>query len=61
LHCKFQAQEDLMPRKSFKITVSVLNKNKKPTNETKTMTCNKITINRGSKYQEILGWYNHYG
>ena len=61
LSCKFKHQENLLPRKSFEITLSVLDKNDKPTNKTKTLTCNKITINRGKKYQEILGWYNHFG
>ena len=46
LHCKFQHQEDLMPRKSFKIMGK---------------TCNKIKINRGTKYEEIIGWYNILG
>ena len=46
LKCKFQYQEDLMPRKSFKIMGK---------------TCNKIKINRGPKYEEILGWYNILG
>ena len=59
LHCKFQHQEDLMPRKSFKITMSVEDKNKKV--HTETFTCNKIKINRGTKYEEILGWFNIVG
>ncbi len=58
-HCKFQQQEDLMPRESFEIKMSKINDDESITVETKT--CNKIKINRGTKYQEILGWYNILG
>ena len=56
LHCKFQYQEDLMPRESFELKMSKINDDDTVTVETKT--CNKIRINRGTKYQEIIGWYN---
>ena len=55
-HCKFQAQEDSMPRESFDITFTNFDDDGNPTSETKTI--NKIKIDRGSKYQEIRGWYN---
>ncbi len=55
-HCKFQAQEDLMPRESFEITFSNIDEDRNITSETKT--CNKIKIHRGEKYEEIRGWYN---
>ena len=51
LHCQFQSQEDSMPRESFQIS--------KTTDEgSEIVTCNKIKINRGDKYQEIIGWFN---
>jgi|21_taG_2_1085346.scaffolds.fasta_scaffold101437_3 hypothetical protein len=60
-HCKFQAQEDSMPRDSFTMEVPILDDDEEPTGETETKTCNKIIIDRGEKYQEIRGWYNQLG
>jgi hypothetical protein len=57
-HCQFQTQEDLMPRKSFDISIAILDKNGKATKKTKTVKCNKIKIVRGKRYEEILGWFN---
>jgi hypothetical protein len=56
LHCQFQLQEDTMPRKSFKISLTSDDKHGKTKSEI--VTCNKIKINRGNKYQEIIGWFN---
>jgi len=57
IHCKCQDQEDSMPRKPFDISFSVLVES---TGKYKTVkkTITKIKINRGKKYQDILGWYN---
>lgn len=56
-HCKFQEQEDSMPRESFEMTfVETDDKGKVIKEETKTI--KKIKIDRGTKYQEIRGWYN---
>ena len=56
LNCKFQHQEDQLPKKSFKISLTSDDKRGKTKSEI--VTCNKIKINRGDKYQEILGWFN---
>ena len=48
-----------MPRSSFELKMSKINDDNTITVETKT--CNKIRINRGTKYQEIIGWYNILG
>jgi len=55
-NCLFQSSEDSMPREIFKICFTL--KDKKGKQETKTKIIKKIKINRGKKYQEILGWYN---
>ena len=47
LHCKFEAQEKSMPRETFKI------KNTK----NKEVSIKEITIVRGEKYQDIIGWH----
>ena len=47
-----------MPRKSFDISIAILDKNGKATKKTKTVKCNKIKIVRGKRYEEILGWFN---
>jgi hypothetical protein len=60
-HCKFQAQEDSMPRDTFTMKTPVLDDKGLPTGKTKKKTCNKIIIDRGERYQEIRGWYNQLG
>tara|TARA_R100000963_G_C4632767_1_gene97454 strand:- start:548 stop:862 length:315 start_codon:yes stop_codon:yes gene_type:complete len=56
LHCKFQSQEMKLPRSPFKISLTSSDRNGKTKSEI--VTCNKIKINRGDKYQEIIGWFN---
>ena len=57
IHCRCQHQEDLMPRESFKTSVSVKNE-KTGKFKTITKTVTKIKINRGKIYHDIIGWYN---
>lgn len=57
IHCKCQEQEDSMPRESFEISFSSKNENDEEYT-TVTKTIKRIKINRGKKYQDILGWYN---
>ena len=55
LHCQFQRQEDSMPREDF--TVKEEDKNEDGNvigNHDKTIS--EITIYRGDKYEEIIGW-----
>jgi len=46
LSCKFTEQEKSMPKESFQV------KNRKGD----LITINKITIVRGDKYQDVIGW-----
>ena len=56
IHCQCQAQEDMLPRESFDITISV--EKEDGTLETQTKHINKVKINRGKKYDDIKGWFN---
>lgn len=57
-HCKFQAQEDSLPKKDFKVKENhiTIDKDGKETSVIKTKTVKEITIVRGDKYQDIVGW-----
>ena len=55
-HCKFQQCEDSMPRESFKVNTSVLDKDGNPTEKLFAREVKEITIVRGEKYQDIIGW-----
>mgnify|MGYP003676656957 CR=1 FL=1 len=55
LHCKFQAQEDSMPKDTFTTNNDIIDKNGKVTKK-QTRTVTQINIVRGEKYQEIMGW-----
>jgi hypothetical protein len=46
LHCKFEKCEKSLPKQDF----TIKDKDGNPT------TINKITIVRGSRYQDIIGW-----
>jgi len=50
-HCKFQERWDSVPQKDFQVTYI---KNKKREKATKTI--KEITLVRGSKYQDVIGW-----
>jgi len=56
LHCKFQEQEDSLPREDFIINEPDFDENGNPLETTHDKTINEITIVRGDKYQEIMGW-----
>jgi hypothetical protein len=55
LHCKFQECENSLPKENFK-TSQVIFKDGKPTEKTKTVIVKEVTIVRGDKYQDIIGW-----
>jgi len=57
LHCKFQECQDSLPKKDFKSKITVYDKKGFPTGEIKTRTVKEITIIRGEKYQDIMGWF----
>ena len=56
LHCKFQEREDSIPKENFKVKELVLDKDGKPTGETKSKTVKEITLIHGDKYQDVIGW-----
>ena len=56
LHCKFQECEDSMPREDFIINEQDMDQNGEPLETTHKKTISEITIVRGSKYQDIIGW-----
>ena len=56
LHCKFQQQEDSMPREDFVIKENDIDDDGNLLETTHDKTINEITITRGNKYQEIIGW-----
>lgn len=55
LHCKFQECEDSMPREDFTIKENEVDENGNVTG-TYDKIVNEITIVRGKKYQDIIGW-----
>ena len=63
-HCKFQQCEDSMPRADFTIKepdvdvdgVPVKNADGKETGAVHDKIVSEITIVRGEKYQDIIGW-----
>jgi hypothetical protein len=54
-HCKCQAQEDSMPRESFKVNEAEI-KDGKPTGKTIKREIKEITIHREPIFNSILGW-----
>jgi len=55
-HCKCLAQQNSMPRESFKINELVLDKNGKPTGKFIVKEIKEITIDREPIYNSIRGW-----
>ena len=55
LHCKFEQCEKSLPKKDFKVNDDEIAKNGKVTKK-RTRTVKEITIVRGEKYQDIIGW-----
>jgi hypothetical protein len=59
LHCKFQEQEDSLPRIPFDVQDLVIELKQgilTPTTKTTSRHITEIKIVRGKKYDEILGW-----
>jgi hypothetical protein len=56
LHCKYVICENSMPRESFNINESVLDKNGLPTGKYTIREVKEITIVRGS-HDDIQGWH----
>ncbi len=56
LHCKFEQCWKSVPQSNFKVQYSVIDKNGKPTSETKTREIKEISLIRGDKFQDVIGW-----
>jgi hypothetical protein len=56
LHCKFQECEDSLPRDDFIIKENDIDENGNILETKHDKTVKEITIYRGDKYQEIIGW-----
>jgi len=56
LHCKFKECEDSMPREDFKINEPDIDENGNLLETTHEKIISEITIVRGKKYQDIIGW-----
>jgi len=56
LHCQFQRQEDSMPRQDFTVKEHDKDDDGNSLETTHDKTITEITIYRGDKYQEIIGW-----
>ncbi len=56
LHCKFQECEDSLPLDDFTIKENDIDENGNILKTKHDKTINEITIHRGDKYQEIIGW-----
>ena len=56
-HCKCQAQEDSMPRESFKVNETEYDKHNKPTGKVIVREIKEIKIDREPIYNSIRGWF----
>ena len=56
LSCKFDLAWKSVPKKDFTVKDPIFDKNKQPTGETKTRKVKEITLYRGDRYQDIIGW-----
>ncbi len=56
LHCKFEACEKSLPKKDFQVCYPVFDEKGNDTGKKETKTISEVTIVRGDKYQDIIGW-----
>jgi hypothetical protein len=56
LHCKFQECEDSLPLDDFTIKENDVDENGNILETKHDKTINEITIVRGKKYEDIIGW-----
>jgi hypothetical protein len=55
LHCKFELAWKSVPQKDFEYNDDIIDKNGKVTKK-QTRTVKEITLVRGSRYEDIIGW-----
>ena len=56
LHCKFEEAEKSLPKEDFTVVEPDYDKEGNPTGTTHNKTINEVTIVRGKKYEDIIGW-----
>ena len=56
LHCKFEHCENSCPTESFILNEPVLDKDGKPTGQTKQREITEITLVNGNRYGDLIGW-----
>jgi hypothetical protein len=54
LHCKFDQCWKSVPQKNFTVNDDIIDKTGKVTKQTKTV--KEITLYRGNKYEDVVGW-----
>lgn len=57
LHCQFERQEKSLPTEDFVIKENDIDEDGNLLETTHDKTINEITIVRGDKYQDIIGWF----
>ena len=55
LHCKFDECWKSVPKKDFEVNADLYDKDGKVTKK-QTRTVKEITLVRGDKYQDVIGW-----
>ena len=55
LHCNFDQCFKSIPQKNFKVN-EIETKNNKPTGKIITREIKEVTLVRGKKYEEVIGW-----
>lgn len=56
LHCKFDECWQSVPKKDFKVNEDVIDIKTGKATKQQTKTVKEITLVRGSKYQDVIGW-----
>ena len=56
LHCHFEHCENSCPTESFILNEPVLDKDGKPTGQTKQREITEITLVNGNRYGDLIGW-----
>ena len=57
LHCKFEQAESSLPKEDFKVDCSIYDEKTGEILEKKSRTVTEVTIFRGSKFEDVIGWF----
>jgi len=56
-HCKFLESFDSIPKKDFKVNNNEINYETGKVIKKQTKTISEVTLIRGPKYQDVIGWF----